>query len=471
MWWYLGSTDYGILFANTSQAYYTDWICFTLLIGAMGKSAQIGLHVWLADAMEGPTPVSALIHAATLVTAGVYLIARTSPLWETSSTCRLILTIVGSITSLMAATCGFFQNDLKRVIAYSTCSQLGYMMVSCGLSHYSLAIYHLMTHACFKALLFLSAGVIIHAMSNVQDMRRQGGSQALLPIAWSAMVLGSLSLAGWPFLSGFYSKDAILELSWSSFQPASNYAYVILMIVACFTSYYSFRVLICAFVSPISARKTELPTPGLPIFMWFPLVLLSAGSIWVGYIFSDMLLGWGTNFWHHSVQLSTATGEWISSHFLPTSFLWLPFWSAWIGLALAISYAWPMPFFASSSLKIIYIFLQTRWQFDFVFNQQVVQRVLNWGADTWTIIDKGVLEVIGPKGLTNTLLNSAVPTVRLWQSGVVHDYALIYKVCVLLGLGLIFLPVDFNLTTINSLSARHIIIISFLLWEYQTERF
>jgi NADH-ubiquinone oxidoreductase chain 5 len=356
------------------------------------------------------------------------------------------------------------------------------MMVSCGLSHYSLAIYHLMTHACFKALLFLSAGVIIHAMSNVQDMRRLGGSQNLLPIAWSAMVLGSLSLAGWPFLSGFYSKDAILELTWSSFQPASNYAYVILMIVTCFTSYYSFRLLICAFVSPISARKTEIPSPGLPAVMWIPLIILSIGSICVGYLFSDMLLGWGTNFWHHSVQISPTNVEWISSHFLPGTILWLPFWSAGIGLVLAISYSWPIPLFASSTSKVIYIFLQTRWQFDFVFNQQVVRRVFNWGADTWLVIDKGVLEVLGPRGLTNTLWNDMIPMVRQFQTGVVHDYALVYKICVLVGLAFLFLPSNFMIFPLHLSSfqpfsnfvgfasqevydpMRSVVIISFLLF-------
>lgn len=422
-----------------------------------------------------PTPVSALIHAATLVTAGVYLIARTSPLWECSSNCRMLLTIVGALTSLMAATCGFFQNDLKRVIAYSTCSQLGYMMVSCGLSHYSLAIYHLMTHACFKALLFLSAGVVIHAMSDVQDMRRHGGSQKILPLAWSAMLLGSLSLAGWPFLSGFYSKDAILETSWSSYTPVANYAYIILMIVACFTSYYSFRLLFCAFISPSNQRKSELPSAGVSFVLTFPLVVLSIGSIFVGYLFSDMLLGWGTNFWLDSIQMSPTTGEWVSSHFLPQGALWLPFWSAFVGLGLALCYSWPQPIFSTELLKTIYIFLQTRWQFDFVSNQQIASRVLNWGSDTWMIIDKGVLEVLGPMGLTHRLWNITVPAVRQWQTGVVHDYALIYKVIVIIGLVLLVFPVNFgstetSFTYLNNLSMRSVTLISFLLWEYQMQR-
>lgn len=410
--------------------------------------------------LKKPTPVSALIHAATLVTAGVYLIARTSALWECSVTCRTMLTVIGSITSLMAATCGFFQNDLKRVIAYSTCSQLGYMMVSLGLCHYSLAIYHLMTHACFKALLFLSAGVVIHAMSDMQDMRRQGGSMLMLPLTWSAMILASLSLTGWPFLSGFYSKDAILELTWSSFTPAANYAYFVLIIVACFTSYYSFRLLLCAFQSPTNARRTELPSPGLPAVMWIPLIILAAGSLWIGYILSDMLVGWGTDFWHNSIKNSPATGEWISSHFLPATIMWLPLWSTLIGFCLAVCYKWPMPWCASKINRILYVFLQTRWQFDFVYNQQIVSSVLNWGSYTWIVIDKGVLEVLGPRGLTNTIWNKTVPAVRKWQTGIVHDYALIYKVCVLFGFCVLILSDN---QTNYGLSARSLSLLLLLL--------
>ena len=266
-WWYLGSTDFQILNVTSTVASYADWLCFTILAGALGKSAQIGLHVWLADQMEGPTPVSALIHAQTLVTQGVYLVQRTSPLWECSTIGRTQLVFVGAVTSLMAQTLGLVQNDLKRVIAYSTCSQLGYMMVACGLSAYSLAIYHLMTHACFKALLFLGAGVQIHATSDVQDLRRQGGAHQALPWAWVCLLLGSLSLMGWPFLAGYYSKDQILELCWATPTAAGAYSYQILMLVQAMTSAYSFRVLVQTFVFPQNSRRTEVSVPGVPYTM------------------------------------------------------------------------------------------------------------------------------------------------------------------------------------------------------------
>lgn len=441
VWWYLGSTDFSVMLATTQQAYYLDWICATMLIGAMGKSAQIGLHVWLADAMEGPTPVSALIHAATLVTAGVYLIARTGYLWECSANMRAVLTVVGCLTSFMAATCGFFQNDMKRVIAYSTCSQLGYMMVALGLCHYSLAIYHLMTHACFKALLFLSAGVVIHAVSDVQDVRRHGGIQSLLPWTWSTLLLGSLCIAGMPFLSGFYSKDAILELSWSSMQPEAYLAYYGLVIVALFTSYYSFRLLWCSFVSSNSSFKTELPEVGITVVMWLPLLILSLGSILAGYIMSDMLIGFGTDFWHGSIISSPASGEWVSSHFIPSTIsLFLPLCSTLLGMVLATAYSWPLPQFCLPFLKNIYIYFYTRWQFDFVYNQQVVFPVISWGSITWCVLDKGVLEILGPTGISNVLVNYYVPLLRSWQTGVVHDYALMYKFSVLVGLCLVVFP-------------------------------
>jgi NADH-ubiquinone oxidoreductase chain 5 len=462
-WWYLGGLDYSIMITNTTVSYYNDWICLTLLLGAMGKSAQLGLHVWLADAMEGPTPVSALIHAATLVTAGVYLIVRTSPLWECSEMTRSALTILGAMTSLVAATCGLFQNDLKRVIAYSTCSQRGYMMVSCGLNHSALAMYHLMTHACFKALLFRSAGVVIHAVSDVQDRRRLGGIQSRLPLAWSAMILGSLSLVGWPFLSGFYSKDQILELCWSTQSSIGLYAYFMLMIVACMTSYYSFRLLWCTFVTRTSARRTEIAQIGVPMQMSIPLIVLSIGSVFVGYILNDMLTGVGTDFWHNSLQTAPGTGEWISMHFLPSFVAWLPLLSVFTGFMLSISYAWPFPWFTESLSKKIYLFLLSRWQFDIVYNQQIARRVLDFGADTWKTLDKGLLELLGPKGVSISLMDYIIPSVRQTQTGAVHDYALVFLILALSGLAFIVMPVFFMPELlINNVVPRFIAILSLL---------
>jgi len=218
-------------------------LCLLLFVGAVGKSAQLGLHTWLPDAMEGPTPVSALIHAATMVTAGVFMIARCSPLFEYAPTALVVITFVGAMTSFFAATTGVVQNDLKRVIAYSTCSQLGYMVFACGISQYSVGVFHLMNHAFFKALLFLSAGSVIHALSDEQDMRKMGGIVQLLPFTYAMMVIGSLALIGFPFLTGFYSKDVILEVAYAKYTVSGNFAYWLGSLSALFTSYYSFRLL------------------------------------------------------------------------------------------------------------------------------------------------------------------------------------------------------------------------------------
>src|SRR6056300_1849860 len=235
-----------------------DLICILLFIGAIGKSAQLGLHTWLPDAMEGPTPVSALIHAATMVTAGVFLLARCSPLIEYSSQALVIITLLGASTAFFAATTGVVQNDLKRVIAYSTCSQLGYMVFACGISQYAVGVFHLMNHAFFKALLFLSAGSVIHALADEQDMRKMGGVVKLLPFTYSMMFIGSLALIGFPFLTGFYSKDVILEVAYAKYTIGGNFAYWLGVISALFTSYYSFRLLFLTFLGPINAFKSNL---------------------------------------------------------------------------------------------------------------------------------------------------------------------------------------------------------------------
>ena len=439
-WWYLGSTDLSLLLTTSTSAAYTDFLCAMLLAGALGKSAQIGLHVWLADAMEGPTPVSALIHAATLVTAGIYLIARTSPLWECSVWGRSALIWVGASTSFMAATMGLAQNDMKRVIAYSTCSQLGYMMVALGYSHYGLAIYHLMTHACFKALLFLGAGVAIHATADMQDLRRQGGAHQALPWAWACLLLGSLSLMGWPFLAGYYSKDAILELSWAMPGATGIYGHFILMTVAAFTSLYSFKVLLSAFVLHPNARQTELSHPGLSLTMMVPLGILSILSVTAGYLLSDALLGWGTSFWKNSVLSAPSTLYAIDSHFIPVTAAWLPLSSVVVGLCLAYAYTWPMPWCAENGQKAIYLFLQCRWMFDHVWNTQVAAPVLSLGSYTWAALDKGFLEILGPQGLSSVVNQWAVPSLKQWQSGAVQDYALVYQTVVLLGIFYIAYP-------------------------------
>ena len=230
-------------------------ICFFLFIGAVGKSAQLGLHTWLPDAMEGPTPVSALIHAATMVTAGVFLIARTSPLFEYTPSILSLVTIVGACTAFFAATVGLLQNDLKRVIAYSTCSQLGYMVFACGLSNYSVGVFHLVNHAFFKALLFLGAGSIIHAVADEQDMRKMGGLKKLVPFTYSVMVIGSLALIGFPFLTGFYSKDVILEVAYGKYTLEGHFSYILGSLGAFFTAFYSTRLVYLTFLSAPNGYK------------------------------------------------------------------------------------------------------------------------------------------------------------------------------------------------------------------------
>jgi len=232
-----------------------DLICIFLFLGAMGKSAQIGLHTWLPDAMEGPTPVSALIHAATMVTAGVFLVIRCSYIFEYSPLALNFVAIVGAMTAFFAATTGLFQNDMKRVIAYSTCSQLGYMVFACGLSSYEVGIFHLYNHAFFKALLFLGAGSVIHAMSDEQDMRKMGGLKNLIPFTYSIMMIGSLALIGFPFLAGFYSKDVILEVSASTYTIVGQFSFILGILAAFCTSFYSTRLLYLVFLSNTNSNK------------------------------------------------------------------------------------------------------------------------------------------------------------------------------------------------------------------------
>lgn len=443
-WWYQGSTDTSLMAATRTSAAYADWICLALLGGALGKSAQVGLHVWLADAMEGPTPVSALIHAATLVTAGIFQIARTNRIWECSLYGRTILQWVGAVTSLMRRTMGLVQNDVKRVIAYSTCSQQGYMVVALSLSHYGLAMYHQMTHACFKALLFQGAGVVIHACADVQDMRRSGGAHFSQPLAWTVLLLGSLSLQGWPFLAGYYSKDAILETSWATRGSLSAYGHQVLMTVACLTSAYSFRVLLAVFYAPNSAKKSEIRVPGVSYTMSVPLCILAIGSIFRGYLLSDALIGWGTDFWGNSLLISPRTTRSVRSHMIPVWVSALPLVTVFLGLLMAYVFVstGPLPFCTETYMKKIYLFFRTRWGFDLVWNQQISLKVLQQGSISMASLDKGVLELLGPRGVTTKVTNWILPSVQKLQTGAVHDYALLLQILIAVGLLLLAYPMQ-----------------------------
>ena len=320
----------------TPQGYMTLIACL-LFVGAVGKSAQVGLHTWLPDAMEGPTPVSALIHAATMVTAGVYMMIRCSPLFEEAPDALALITIVGAMTAFFAATTGVLQNDLKKVIAYSTCSQLGYMVFAVGLSQYAVSMFHLMNHAYFKALLFLSAGSVIHALSDEQDMRRMGGLVRLLPFTYSMMVLGSLALMGIPFLTGFYSKDVILEVAYAHYSFQGTFAWWLGGMSAFFTAYYSFRLIYMTFIRDTQAHRVSMDhVHEAPWPMAVPLVLLGLGSLWIGYLTREACIGLGTPYWNNAIVTLPEHSIQVDAEWLPVMVKMMPLFVSLGGASLAL---------------------------------------------------------------------------------------------------------------------------------------
>ena len=340
--WFLGNLDFSTVFSVAPYINETlltiIGICF--LLAAMGKSAQFGLHYWLPLAMEGPTPVSALIHAATMVTAGVYLLLRSSPMLEYSSTTLILITWIGAITAFFAATTGLLQNDLKRVIAYSTCSQLGYMVMACGLSQYNLALFHLVNHAFFKALLFMAAGSVIHALSDQQDMRRLGGLINILPFTYTMILIGSLSLMALPFLTGFYSKDLIIESAFSgTFVVSGKMGYWLTTFSALFTAIYSARLIFLTFLSYPNGNKfhyLKAHEPG--IFMLIPFIVLAMFSIFFGFFNKDLFVGFGTDFLSNALFTHPDHLSLINSEFaIPTLFKLLPALLSISGAFLALA--------------------------------------------------------------------------------------------------------------------------------------
>jgi len=332
--------NYKLTFFSYSFSYLSV-LGFFLFLAAVGKSAQLGLHVWLPDAMEGPTPVSALIHAATMVTAGIFLIIRFSPVLEFSSFTLSLLILIGSLTAFFASFTGIFQSDLKKIIAYSTCSQLGYMLFCCGLSHYNLSLFHLANHAFFKALLFLAAGSVIHAVADEQDLRKMGAFLPALPLTYSVFLIGSLALAGFPFLTGFYSKDLILEVC----QVYRNENTFNLGSIACifgnlavfFTSFYSFRLLFFTFLNNTNTpRVIYLQVSESPFFIFLPLILLSFGSIFIGYLGKDLFVGFGTPVWNNVIFSFSNHLYFIESEFINPVLKWLPFLFSFFGFLIAL---------------------------------------------------------------------------------------------------------------------------------------
>ena len=437
------SVDYASVFAMSSVMepfhFYTfdfnpkmlDIICLFILLGAMGKSAQIFLHVWLPDAMEGPTPVSALIHAATMVTAGVFLIIRCSHLFEYSPLVLKITTVVGALTAFFAGSVGLAQNDLKKVIAYSTCSQLGYMVFACGVSNYQLSIFHLSNHAFFKALLFLSAGSVIHGMSDEQDMRKMGGLRRVLPYTYIMFVIGSLSLMGFPFLTGFYSKDAILEASYATHTTIGHFAYWLGTIAAFCTAFYSTRLIYLTFLAKTNSyKKVILNAHDAPFRMAFPLALLAFGSIFIGYLSRDMFIGLGTDYWQNAIYVHASNVNLIDAEFLPTIMKLLPVIFSMTGMFSAFYlYHFSSKFFFEKKMskegRLIYNFLNKKWYFDKIYNEYIVQNLLHFGYHiTYKLIDKGIVELFGPYGITKTL-HSLSKRLSSLQTGYIYNYSFV----------------------------------------------
>jgi proton-translocating NADH-quinone oxidoreductase chain L len=407
-----------------------EFICILFFLGAVGKSAQLGLHTWLPDAMEGPTPVSALIHAATMVTAGVFLIARCSPIFEQAPICLFIITIVGAMTAFFAATTGLLQNDLKKVIAYSTCSQLGYMIFACGISNYSVGVFHLANHAFFKALLFLGAGSIIHAVGDEQDMRKMGGLQRLLPFTYAMMFIGSLALMGFPFLTGFYSKDAILELAYAKFSNAGHFAYYLGSMAAFFTAFYSIRLIYLTFLTNPNGSRVILTKAHESAWpMSLALALLAIPSIFIGYTSKDLFIGMGTDFWGLSIFTSPENFQLVEAEFLDLETKLFPLFLSFFGAGLAYFlytfsaktlYLWKLTDLGRS----LYNFFNRKWYFDRMYIEHIGQNVLQTAYTfTYRAIDRGLIEMFGPFGLAQST-NLTSSTFGQLQSGYLYHYAL-----------------------------------------------
>lgn len=403
-------------------------ICFFLFIGAVGKSAQLGLHTWLPDAMEGPTPVSALIHAATMVTAGVFLIARSSPLFEHTPSILNLVTIIGACTAFFAATVGLLQNDLKRVIAYSTCSQLGYMIFACGLSNYSVGVFHLVNHAFFKALLFLGAGSIIHAVADEQDMRKMGGLKNLVPFTYSMMVIGSLALIGFPFLTGFYSKDVILEVAYGKYTFEGHFSYTLGSLGAFLTAFYSTRLVYLTFLSRPNGYKSIICSAYDSSYqISVSLFILAIPSVLIGFYAKDMIIGFGTDFWGNAIFTKMENMNRIDSEFITHIYKILPVGLSLLGATMSfLLYLFGSDVLVhlklSSGGKKIYNFFNKKWFFDKVYNEFISQFFFTISYTiTYKTIDRGIIEIFGPMGLSAIITKKASNISQL-QSGYLYHY-------------------------------------------------
>ena len=407
--------------------------CLFLFVGAMGKSAQFLLHTWLPDAMEGPTPVSALIHAATMVTAGVFLVVRCSPIFEYSQVALNVVTITGMITAIFAASVALVQNDIKRVIAYSTCSQLGYMFFAAGVGAYHVAIFHLFTHAFFKALLFLGSGSVIHAMNDEQDIRKMGGIWKKLPYTWILMLIGTLALTGFPFLAGFYSKDAIIEFALFENTLLGNYAAVVGILTAGLTSIYSWRLFFLTFHGQYQNKDLSInKLHESPFVMLMPLVLLAIGAIFSGYLFKELFISESSiNFWKNSIFFIELKPH---DH--------LPLWLLLL-TPLLVTIVIPVVFYMyikdrsfieglRKTNEPIYNFLINKWYFDELYDFLFVKSLKKIGRFFWKSGDQNTIDKFGPDGFAKVVKYFSDKSVK-FQSGYIYDYAFV----MLIGLSLL----------------------------------
>ena len=403
-----------------------DLICILLFIGAMGKSAQFLLHTWLPDAMEGPTPVSALIHAATMVTAGVFLVVRCSPIYEYSDLGLSIVTIIGMLTAIFAASVALVQDDIKKIIAYSTCSQLGYMFFAAGVGAYNVAIFHLFTHAFFKALLFLGAGSIIHSFNDEQNINQMGGVWRKIPYTYVLMIIGTLALTGFPFLSGFYSKDAIIEFAYLKNSALGFTASYTGILVALLTSIYSWRLIFKSFHGEYNNQKIKIETiQESPLIMLIPLFFLAFGAIFSGILFKETFIGHELlySFWGDSIKFLQP----LSTDHPPKWFLILT--PIIVILSIPMSYYF---FVKNKNLtntivdmnKPLFIFLKNKWYFDELYNYIFVNPLKKTGHYLWKKVDGGVIDRFGPDGISKLINYFSIKAVK-FQTGFIYQYAFV----------------------------------------------
>ena len=448
-----GSLNYSIIFSIVT--YFNDnvimFIGICLLIGAMAKSSQLGLHVWLPMAMEGPTPVSALIHAATMVTAGVYLLIRTSNLIEYNSTVLILCLWLGGLTTMTSSLIGFFQQDIKKIIAYSTMSQLGMMVIAVGLSSYNIALFHLVNHAFYKGLLFLGAGAVIHAVADNQDFRKYGGLREFLPLTYSVMLIASLSLVAVPFMTGFYSKDFILESAYGQFYLSGTIIYFVATIGAMFTTLYSAKVLYLTFLAnpngPLSSYKHAHEGD---IFLTLPLIILSIFSIFFGYLTKDIFIGLGTGFFvDNSLFIHPSHEIMLDTEFaVPTLFKLLPFVFTVSLSIISVLFSEFLPkllinFKFSRFGYNLFSFFNQRFYIELFYNKYIVEGVLKLGGQTTKSLDKGSVEFLGPYGLEKGLLSLSNSLGKL-STGVITTYALYILIGLMFYISLVYFSYNDN---------------------------